>query len=185
MKKTLYCSPNKKLCGVCGGLADYFNVDPTLIRLLFAIISLYTAFVFGLIVYFILALIIPKPPENYYQIFNNTSRRLTKGHTKSLCGVCSGFAEYMDCDVTLVRVLFVLLVLFFGTGVLAYIISAIIMPRPFDYQQTNYNYPPNYNQYQQQNFAQNPYQQNGDANAQQPPYNQNNGQWQQPPQNNN
>lgn len=181
--RKIYCSPNKKLCGVCGGLADYFNIDPTLVRLIFAIVSLYTGVVVGLIVYFIVALIIPKPLENYYQLFNNTSRRLTKGHTKSLCGVCSGFAEYMDCDVTIIRVLFVLLILFFGTGLMAYIVCAIIMPQPLD-EQGYYNYPPYGNPNPQQNGGQNPYQQNGSANAQQQPYNQNNGNWQ-PPQNNN
>ena len=108
MKKKLYCSPDKKLCGVCAGVADYFNIDPTLVRLVVVLIALVTAIIPTLIVYLIIAIVIPNAPENYYQLFNNTSRRLTKGHDKKISGVCSGFAEWFDIDPTVVRVLFVL-----------------------------------------------------------------------------
>ena len=44
-------------------------------------------------------------------------------------GVCAGLAEYFNIDPTLVRLLWVLLALVFGGGVLAYIIFWIVMPR--------------------------------------------------------
>ena len=47
---------------------------------------------------------------------------------KQLAGVCTGLAEYFKLDVTLVRVLWVLLVLFAGAGLLAYIACALIIP---------------------------------------------------------
>ena len=47
---------------------------------------------------------------------------------KKLCGVCGGIAEYFDVDPTLIRLLWVSLVLCAGTGILAYIVAAIIMP---------------------------------------------------------
>ena len=47
---------------------------------------------------------------------------------KKLCGVCGGLAEYLNVDSTLVRLVLVLAVLFAGSGILAYIIAAIIMP---------------------------------------------------------
>lgn len=47
---------------------------------------------------------------------------------KKLCGVCGGIAEYMNIDPTLVRLLWVFLVLCAGTGILAYFVAAIIMP---------------------------------------------------------
>jgi len=57
------------------------------------------------------------------------NKKLTKSRTdKKLCGVCGGFAEYLNLDPTVVRLIWVLLVLFAGTGVLAYIIAALIMP---------------------------------------------------------
>ena len=47
---------------------------------------------------------------------------------KKLCGVCAGLAEYLDIDVTLVRLIWVIVSLFAGAGVLAYLIAALIMP---------------------------------------------------------
>lgn len=47
---------------------------------------------------------------------------------KKICGVCGGFAEYFDIDVTIVRLLAAALVIFAGGGLLAYIIAALVMP---------------------------------------------------------
>ena len=47
---------------------------------------------------------------------------------KRLAGVCGGFAEYFGIDPTLVRIGYVALVLFGGTGILLYIICALVMP---------------------------------------------------------
>ena len=56
-------------------------------------------------------------------------KKLTKSTSnKMICGVCSGFAKYFDIDPTIVRLIWALLVLCAGTGVLAYIRCAIIMP---------------------------------------------------------
>lgn len=47
---------------------------------------------------------------------------------KKLCGVCAGIAEYFDIDPTIVRLLWIFLVFCVGTGILAYVVAAIIMP---------------------------------------------------------
>lgn len=47
---------------------------------------------------------------------------------KKVFGVCGGIAEYFDVDPTLIRLLWVVLVLCAGTGILAYIVAALIMP---------------------------------------------------------
>ena len=57
-------------------------------------------------------------------------KRLTKGHTKMICRVCSGLAEYLNVDVTLVRLGTAVLTAVWGTGLVAYIVAAIIMPEP-------------------------------------------------------
>ena len=58
MKKRLYkSSTDKKVCGVCGGIANYFDVDPTVIRLIWVIFTL--AGDSGLIAYIIAAIIMP------------------------------------------------------------------------------------------------------------------------------
>lgn len=47
---------------------------------------------------------------------------------KKLCGVCGGLGEYFDIDSTVIRVAWILFALLGGSGLLAYIICAIIMP---------------------------------------------------------
>ncbi len=47
---------------------------------------------------------------------------------KILCGVCMGLSEYFEIDVTIVRLLWVFISLVYGSGLLLYIIAALIMP---------------------------------------------------------
>ncbi|HOV41281.1 MAG TPA: PspC domain-containing protein [Oscillospiraceae bacterium] len=47
---------------------------------------------------------------------------------RMICGVCGGLANYFNIDSTLVRLAWVLLIFCAGTGILAYIIAAIIIP---------------------------------------------------------
>lgn len=63
MKKRLYkIEQGKKLDGVCGGIAEYFDIDPTLIRLVWI---LFTAFSFGsgIVAYIIAAIVMPKKSD--------------------------------------------------------------------------------------------------------------------------
>jgi phage shock protein PspC (stress-responsive transcriptional regulator) len=58
-----------------------------------------------------------------------SERRLMRSSTdKKIAGVCGGFAEYFGWDSTLIRLVWVLAVIFAGTGLLAYIIAWIVMP---------------------------------------------------------
>lgn len=47
---------------------------------------------------------------------------------RKIAGVCAGFAEYFDLDITLVRLVWLFVVLVGGTGLLAYVIGWIVMP---------------------------------------------------------
>ncbi len=49
----------QKICGVCGGIAEYFNVDPTLVRLLCAV-AIFCSFFTEIFAYFVAAIIIPE-----------------------------------------------------------------------------------------------------------------------------
>jgi|YelNatPaOPRAMG01_1025707.scaffolds.fasta_scaffold08763_4 phage shock protein C len=63
MERRLYRSKKERvLLGVCGGIAEYFNVDPTLIRLIFVLLILVTGPLLP-IFYIISALIIPEAPN--------------------------------------------------------------------------------------------------------------------------
>ena len=56
-------------------------------------------------------------------------KRLYKGSTdKKVCGVCGGIANYFDVDSTVIRLIWVIFTLAGGSGLIAYIIAAIIMP---------------------------------------------------------
>ena len=56
-------------------------------------------------------------------------KRLTRSNNKRIGGVCAGLAEYLDIDPTIVRIVWVLMVLFAGFGILLYIILWLIMPK--------------------------------------------------------
>ena len=62
MEKKLYRSThNKMIAGVCSGLAEYINIDPTIIRVIWALVGLTGT---GLLAYLVCALIIPEKTSN-------------------------------------------------------------------------------------------------------------------------
>ncbi len=60
--KRLYRSTDAMLGGVCAGIAEYFDLDPTLIRLAFIILTIATVLVPSLIAYIVLWIVIPPKP---------------------------------------------------------------------------------------------------------------------------
>ncbi|MDV3427867.1 MAG: PspC domain-containing protein [Bacillota bacterium] len=61
MGKRLYKSRNdRKISGVCGGIAEYFDIDPTIVRIAWVLFSL--AYGSGIIAYIIFALVMPEEP---------------------------------------------------------------------------------------------------------------------------
>ena len=60
----------------------------------------------------------------------NINKKLYKSNSdKKIDGVCAGIAEFFEIDSTIVRLIWVLVVLFAGSGILLYIIAALVMPR--------------------------------------------------------
>ena len=57
MKKLYKSQHDRKICGVCGGIAEYFNVDSTLVRLIFILLGLTTS---GVVIYILAALLMPE-----------------------------------------------------------------------------------------------------------------------------
>lgn len=58
-------------------------------------------------------------------------KRLYKSSNRMLCGVCAGIAEYLGIDPTIVRLVWAALALT-GSGILLYIIAALVMPENMD-----------------------------------------------------
>lgn len=64
---------------------------------------------------------------------NIIMKKLTKSSTdRMLCGVCAGIAEYANLDPTVIRLAWVIFCLAGGSGLIAYILAAIIMPEDND-----------------------------------------------------
>ncbi len=59
MSKSLKRSNNKMIGGVCSGIAEFFDIDPTLVRVAYAILSVFSAGFPGLLLYIILLIIMP------------------------------------------------------------------------------------------------------------------------------
>ncbi|HCT64384.1 MAG TPA: PspC domain-containing protein [Lachnospiraceae bacterium] len=64
MNKKLYrIEDGKKMSGVCAGIAEYFDIDVTLIRLLWVVLTFFTAAFPGIILYIACVFIIPEVPN--------------------------------------------------------------------------------------------------------------------------
>ena len=100
----LYRDENDKILGgVCGGLASYLKVDPTIVRLVFALIAF--GFGTGILIYILLWVILPSQP-----LHNTTSsKRLYRNpEGKVVAGVANGIASYFDIAVWVPRLIFAL-----------------------------------------------------------------------------
>jgi len=61
------------------------------------------------------------PPRQFARLMN----------AKKIAGVCAGFARYFDCDVTLMRVIWLLLAFGTGIGFVGYVVAWILMPKEY------------------------------------------------------
>ena len=146
-QKRLYRDTDDKvLGGVCSGIASYFGIDPTIVRLLFAIIT-FGGFGTGFLIYLALWILLPKQ-----SLRGQSARRLYRNpDDRMLGGVASGLAAYFHVPIRNLRLIFAAPILInmilsmldlfdgsifvsigfgslTGTFVLAYIILWIILP---------------------------------------------------------
>ena len=95
---------NKILGGVCSGLANYFNIDPVIMRIIF-LITLFGAG-FGFITYIILWIVVPSSAST---VIGSPRKRLFRSSDeKVIAGVCSGLAQYFNISVIIPRLLFII-----------------------------------------------------------------------------
>lgn len=64
MKKLTKCKNDKMLCGVCSGIAQYFGIDPTVVRLIWALLIFGAGF--GVLAYIICAIVMPYEETSVY-----------------------------------------------------------------------------------------------------------------------
>lgn len=65
MKRLYKSKTDKMVSGVCGGIASYLNIDSTIVRVVWALVSVFSAAVPGLLAYIICAVVIPDEPDAY------------------------------------------------------------------------------------------------------------------------
>jgi len=63
MKKLTRSRTNRWIAGVCGGVGEYLDIDPNIIRAVYIVFTVLTGFVAGLIIYILLGIIIPEGAE--------------------------------------------------------------------------------------------------------------------------
>ncbi|RNI25642.1 PspC domain-containing protein [Rufibacter latericius] len=129
--KRLYRDINRKmLAGVAAGIANYLQMDPLWVRLAFVVLVLGVPFtggftLFGVILYAICWAALPKnaalPDVPVRKLFRDPV-------DKKLGGVASGMAIYFGTDVAIIRLLFLVLFLVGGFGLIPYIILWIAVP---------------------------------------------------------
>lgn len=69
MKKLYKSTRDRKICGVCGGIAEYFNIDSAIVRLIVALLVLCCGS--GFVAYIVAALILNDAPSEYYEDMDN------------------------------------------------------------------------------------------------------------------
>ena len=130
MKKLHLSDKDKIIAGVCGGLAESIGVKANILRLIF-VISLFFGFSGGWL-YLILFIVLPgkideienvdiKSDEDEHKIKRRWKNRM-------IAGVCCGIANYLDWDVSLVRIAFVVMSFVAGVGIVLYLLFWFLFP---------------------------------------------------------
>jgi phage shock protein PspC (stress-responsive transcriptional regulator) len=126
MKKLNRFVEDRKIAGVCGGLGDYFDLDPVFFRLFFLLSLLFGGL--GALVYLLLWIMVPEKtgpqgePRPLKRLYLSSSDR-------KVGGVCGGLGERFEIDPVLFRVAFILLALACGLGILIYVVLWLLIPR--------------------------------------------------------
>jgi len=117
-----------RLAGVCAGLAEYLDVDVTLVRLLWILLGIVPGgIVGGLAGYVAAALVMPAADRPGAQL----SQLMRSRTDRKLGGVCGGLAAYLGLDATAVRVAWIVVTVVPGAivlGLAAYLIAWVVMP---------------------------------------------------------
>jgi len=128
MRKLYRSGSDRYLAGICGGLGEYFEIDSTVIRLVFVFFLIITGIVPLTLAYLLAILIIPREPARLV----SSPRRLfyRSRQNRMIAGICGAMAELWKVDPTVVRLIAVFFC--FVTGVIpmatVYAVAWIIIP---------------------------------------------------------
>ncbi|MDN3509429.1 MAG: PspC domain-containing protein [Candidatus Neptunochlamydia sp.] len=119
---------DKKLAGVCGGIGQFLEVDPTVIRLLAIFLCVITAFLPFVVLYIIAWMLMPLGFPTYVQY--DCHRLYRSVRDRKIAGICGGISEALKIDPIIVRL--VTIIALIPTGffpvIITYIIGIAIIP---------------------------------------------------------
>jgi phage shock protein PspC (stress-responsive transcriptional regulator) len=131
MKRLMRIPANGRLAGVCAGIAHYLDVDVTLVRAAWLVLSIVPGAVVGGVLAYAAAWIV-MPPASMTVIPDRARHRVTRSRVdRRIGGVCGGIAEYAGVDSTVVRVAIAVLTIYPGAivgGLIAYAVAWLILP---------------------------------------------------------
>ena len=123
---------DRKLAGICGGIARYLDTDPVFVRVAWVILSIVPGTILlGVLAYVVAWIIVPEADPGSEPVVVGAKRMQRSAGNVTVAGVCGGIAEYFAVDVTAMRILWVLLAIFPGfviCGLFAYAAAWFIMP---------------------------------------------------------
>ena len=121
-----------KLGGVCAGLAAYFEVDVTLVRVTWIVLSIWPgAIILGIAAYLAAWVLIPAADVIETPVAQARKPLLRSRTDRRIGGVCGGLAEYVGADPTIVRLVWVILTIVACAivfGVIAYLVAWLLIP---------------------------------------------------------
>lgn len=95
---------NKRLGGVCSGIANFFGIDPTIVRLITLI--LFFTYGIGVVAYIIMWIAVP---SSSVQVIGSSHKKLFRDiSNKTIGGVCAGLASYFEVSIWVPKVVFIL-----------------------------------------------------------------------------
>jgi phage shock protein PspC (stress-responsive transcriptional regulator) len=119
-----------KIAGVCAGIANYLETDVALVRAIWVLLSLVPgALIGGALAYAAAWVLLPISTAPLPA--SVTKRVVRPQFDRKIAGVCAGLAKYFNADVTLVRLIWVVLSIYPGAiilGVIAYAIAWLVIP---------------------------------------------------------
>lgn len=125
MKRLYRSMDDRKIAGVCGGLGEYFDLDPVFFRLFFVVLAFFGGI--GLLAYLVMCVMVPV--KGAAEETTAVKRlRLSKSDRK-IAGVCGGLGEFLDVDPVFFRALFIVLAFIGGLGILLYVVLWLLMPQ--------------------------------------------------------
>ena len=133
IKRLTRSRTHARIGGVCGGLAEYFNVDATLVRVVWVVLAIVPGVVIGgVLAYLVAWLVMPEGEATGVTTPVHGPRLVRSTTNRRIGGVCGGLAEYLRVDATPVRLLWLLLTILPGAivgGVVVYVAAWVIIPK--------------------------------------------------------